>query len=118
MLVKQVRSLLWLSHWHNHREQRLVALYNRHLENLRELVAGQIGNRRCYERKLTICGIRLVVSNTYDGVQIEEIGAPTRFTGLQRNLFTARPRPKRQRPSVLTFPGTHQEEVGTDAAAA
>ena len=98
MRVKYIRSLLWLSRWHNGRAQRLSHLHRAHLATLTELVLSELGARSYrYRVELTLYGIPVVASCTPHGVQIHSIGAPGGFSGYQRGLFPrkAERKPKR-----------------------
>jgi hypothetical protein len=103
MLVKQYRSLLWLSKWHNERSLRLWRQLQYHHRVLSELVLATLPDRPITSPvELSLCGLQILCEVDSGTVRLYSISPPERFTGIQRSLFTLGGEP-RERERTIHF---------------
>ena len=88
MLIKDVKSLIWLCRWYNGRRHRLQQLHDEHLGNLVSLILDELGGVPLQPVELTFCGFTLQIAPAVTGLELVSISAPDLMSGEQLQLFT------------------------------
>lgn len=88
MLIKDVKSLIWLCRWYNGRRARLQQLHDEHLGNLTNLILDDLGGVPTQPAELTLCGFTLQIVPAPCGLELVSISAPDLMSGEQLQLFS------------------------------
>ena len=88
MLLKEVKSLIWLCRWYNGRSQRLEEIHQSHLAALTCLVLDELGGTPTETVELMLCGFSVRIRPETTGLELLSIAAPDLLNGEQLALFT------------------------------
>ncbi len=87
MRIGDIRSLFWLSRWHNGRADRIQEIHDEHLSNLYHLVLSDVGNLPKGKHSIELCGFDICLSISSSGFEIVSIKPPDFLEGFQLELF-------------------------------
>ena len=82
-----IRSLCWLSRWHNGRSDRIQEIHDEHLSNLYHLVLPDVGNLPIGKHSIQLCGFDICISINPSGFEIVSIKPPENLDVFQLELF-------------------------------
>lgn len=88
MLIKDVKTLIWLCRWYNGRKHRLQQLHDEHLGNLVNLIIDELGGVPQQPAELALCGFTLQIAPAHCGLELVSISAPDLMSGEQLQLFS------------------------------
>ena len=88
MLVRELRSLVWLCRWHNGRKEKLEELYQRHFSVFCDLALQEIEGIPTGEMSLDLAGFSFAVSCDGESMTILAVEPPETISGRQLDLFS------------------------------